>query len=342
MVDDTLKLQAEIARLEAEANKFRREAEEIRWRMRPVWSYGKLLIASSVAGLTFVVGFYSVLKPYWDLQEKVIEGELRNSMRAKEEAKKQTEEAVEEAKKLDKSLTESFARGQDQLKAQQAAFKQRETMLLERINNLQANLRTEDGSSRGTASERAREIDRSIEALEEFKSKPLAQASKPRELRSVPKTIRYDEILATVRKNEFSLIAEKIEGSFGHEYVLDGEVDSIVIDRATNLMWERGGSPNTITFDKAKDYVDALNTENFGGYSDWRLPTIEELLSLLGPRPQNGALYIDGVFSDRQRWIISADNDGTGRGWGLVFYEGKLYRPTRNFPYFVRAVRTQK
>ena len=107
-------------------------------------------------------------------------------------------------------------------------------------------------------------------------------------------------------------------------------------------MWERGGSSNTISFDKAKDYVDALNIEKFGDYSDWRLPTIEELLSLLEPRQENGALYIDRKFSDRQRWIISADNDGKGRGWGLVFYEGKLYLPTRNFPYYVRAVRTDK
>lgn len=328
MTDDTLKLQAEISRIEAEASKFRHEADEIRWRMRPIWSYGKWFFSSIIAGLTLAGAFYGGFKQYYDYQEKILASEQVESARAKEEAE-------EKIKKVTKEMNESFARGQDQIKEQQAEFKQRETKLLELISSLQGRLDSEVESSQITALAQAREIQKSFKA---FTSK---QEDRPLELltlRTKPKTISSDEISASIRKNNFSLNGGKIQGSFRPSYVLKD--DSVVIDQATNLMWERGGSYETVTFDKANDYVTSLNIEKLGGYSDWRLPTIEELLSLLTPRPQNGSLYISEYFNDRQRWIISADDDGAGRGWGLVFYEGKLYLPTRNFPYYVRAVRT--
>ena len=70
------------------------------------------------------------------------------------------------------------------------------------------------------------------------------------------------------------------------------------------------------------------------------MPTAEELISLVEPTQRNGSLYIDPVFDSTQRWIISADKSSATRAWGVVFYEAKLYLPTFNFPYFVRAVRS--
>ena len=95
-----------------------------------------------------------------------------------------------------------------------------------------------------------------------------------------------------------------------------------------------------MTLDEANTYVHDLNRNRFAGFSDWRLPTVEELLSLVEPDRKNGILYISSAFSDQQRWIITSDKESVNRAWGVVFYEGKLYLPSLNFPYWVRAVRT--
>jgi len=63
-----------------------------------------------------------------------------------------------------------------------------------------------------------------------------------------------------------------------------------VIDNVTGLVWQR--SPDTdgdgdididdkLTWPQAQAYPAALNAEGFGGHSDWRLPTIKELYSLI-------------------------------------------------------------
>jgi len=62
-----------------------------------------------------------------------------------------------------------------------------------------------------------------------------------------------------------------------------------VYDNVTELTWQR--SPNTtntipeysdkLTYDEALDVPDELNAMAYGGYTDWRLPTIKELYSLI-------------------------------------------------------------
>ncbi len=63
-----------------------------------------------------------------------------------------------------------------------------------------------------------------------------------------------------------------------------------VYDEVTGLTWER--SPDTngdgnilaedkLTLSQSQELPDKLNAENYGGYSDWRLPTIKEQYSLI-------------------------------------------------------------
>ncbi|MBI4829971.1 MAG: DUF1566 domain-containing protein [Candidatus Lindowbacteria bacterium] len=54
-----------------------------------------------------------------------------------------------------------------------------------------------------------------------------------------------------------------------------------VTDNVTGLMWQQGFADTKLTYAEAQTYVNALNTQHYCGYSDWRLPTIKELYSLI-------------------------------------------------------------
>jgi hypothetical protein len=114
----------------------------------------------------------------------------------------------------------------------------------------------------------------------------------------------------------------------------------VVTDYATGLMWQQAGSSNQITFADAEQYVRDLNTKRFAGYNDWRLPTLEEAMSLMEPTEKNGDLYIDPVFDRTQRWIWTADKaDSAGVAWVANFSLGDCYRLLVTAVFFVRVVR---
>ncbi|HXB21293.1 MAG TPA: DUF1566 domain-containing protein, partial [Candidatus Solibacter sp.] len=62
----------------------------------------------------------------------------------------------------------------------------------------------------------------------------------------------------------------------------------VVVDSTTGLMWQRDGSgPQLMDRQEAKAYARSLNARKFGGFDDWRLPTLEEAMSLITP-PEDG------------------------------------------------------
>lgn len=53
-------------------------------------------------------------------------------------------------------------------------------------------------------------------------------------------------------------------------------------------------------------YIDQLRANRNAGFDDWRLPTVEELMSLVEPRPNDNQEFIDSSFSGFG-WCLSAD-----------------------------------
>jgi serine/threonine-protein kinase len=88
-----------------------------------------------------------------------------------------------------------------------------------------------------------------------------------------------------------------------------------VADRATGLLWQQSGSEYPMTWDKARAYIDKLNESGSGGRTDWRLPTIDELMSLLVRTPHGGGYCIEPVFDRNQKWLWSCDRRSFTSAW---------------------------
>jgi len=167
---------------------------------------------------------------------------------------------------------------------------------------------------------------------------PTPKAANIMQLRSKPQTVSAGEAQKVFGLDENWRPRKYIQ----HDYEDQGDV---VIDHATGLIWQKSGSDNYMTYEDAQQYIENLNRQKFADYSDWRLPTIQELMSLLEPTEKNGDLYIDPVFDKTQRWCWSADLRTKGEGsaesaWYVGFYYGDVYWIILSTTLYVRGVRS--
>jgi serine/threonine protein kinase len=91
--------------------------------------------------------------------------------------------------------------------------------------------------------------------------------------------------------------------------------DHVIIDGNTNLAWQQSGSESPIQWEESKHYIMSLNQQKFGGYGNWRLPTINELLSLLIPPPPGEDFCFQSKFSSMQKCIWSGDTRSKRAAW---------------------------
>ncbi|MDY7077248.1 MAG: DUF1566 domain-containing protein [Chloroflexota bacterium] len=70
----------------------------------------------------------------------------------------------------------------------------------------------------------------------------------------------------------------------GDEYGINDFVDNgdgTITDNATALMWMQTDSGEGMDWETALDYAQEMNEANYLGYSDWRLPNVKELQSIV-------------------------------------------------------------
>jgi hypothetical protein len=167
------------------------------------------------------------------------------------------------------------------------------------------------------------------------KSEPVADTSPKAkyQLRKTPITTLDEDRRSKFGLNEDSKPLEYIENDF------KDNGDGTITDRATGLMWQKSGSDKTLTYEEAKAYVEKLK---LAGYSDWRLPTVDELKSLLTQEKQSNDLYINPIFEKKQyNWFWTSDQRSSGGAWGVYFDGGDVGWLVVNFGY-VRAVRSRQ
>ncbi len=115
-----------------------------------------------------------------------------------------------------------------------------------------------------------------------------------------------------------------------------------VTDSITGLMWEQGvvegcgvtagGFTNSWT--NALSYCNGLS---LGGYSDWRLPNIKELTSIVNYAKYSPA--IPGNFSCNGGWSSTTDVSSPGNAWSLSVTDGSISSTIKSLSQYARCVR---
>ena len=168
----------------------------------------------------------------------------------------------------------------------------------------------------------------------------------PIQLRSHPVLDLTEETVIQMLKDKgfyddkYNLIGKGIQHLY-EEQEING--DKIIIDHTTDLIWQQSGSDTDLTHDQRLQLIDRLNLQGFAGFSDWRLPTIEEAMSLIEARKSiNDGLYISSFFEKKQSGIWTSDSDNDSRSWVVVYSYGRYYLSGIFYEsfYFVRAVRS--
>ena len=135
-----------------------------------------------------------------------------------------------------------------------------------------------------------------------------------------------------------------------------------VKDEVTGLTWQKSYDSGTYNWSGTQSVISSLNKENYGGYNDWRLPTIKELYSLWDVSvgwPYIDTDYFDITYTDEQElshaifWSSdkytgvlgnvssTMETPGSELAFGVNFGTGhiKSYSISVGPKHFVRCVR---
>lgn len=117
---------------------------------------------------------------------------------------------------------------------------------------------------------------------------------------------------------------------------------SLIADPHADLIWQQAGSEYPFSWQKARAYIDQLNRHRFGGIDSWRLPTVEELMTLLTPPPRNDAFCIPPVFDTTQKWLWSSDRSSFTAAWFINLELGFVAKNDFSALFYAKAVCTRR
>jgi len=99
-----------------------------------------------------------------------------------------------------------------------------------------------------------------------------------------------------------------------------------------NLMIDTKDLEGSHTWDEAKKQIEFLNNLNYQGFSNWQLPTREELNKMYLNKDEIGSFSVYGYWSSTE--------NSTGTAWNQSFYFGYQYYSDKNYNLLVRCVRS--
>jgi serine/threonine protein kinase len=156
---------------------------------------------------------------------------------------------------------------------------------------------------------------------------------KPVTLRDHPKKILVRHARKTFDLNPLSRPNRYIRNAF------QVTTKETVTDMTTGLTWQQAGSKYPMPWENKDRYLNELNQNRFGGHDNWRMPTMNELLSLLNPWALE-TFCRNAHFNDTHTWLWSADQRSRRAVWTIELDIGFVSCSDRLDRYFVKAVCT--
>ena len=137
--------------------------------------------------------------------------------------------------------------------------------------------------------------------------------------------------------------------AFSHGIATDTETGLVWCRFALGQVWRSHhvhGDANVYAWSDILDAAQTFNRQGgFAGFSDWRVPSINELKTLLDrSQPNTGQHFIENqVFLNNPHWIWSSSvYAGYGGGsWFINFSDGMAINESQSFHRAVRLVRGQ-
>jgi hypothetical protein len=111
----------------------------------------------------------------------------------------------------------------------------------------------------------------------------------------------------------------------------------IVVDNDTGLMWQDSSTIVKKDWQGAKEYCNNLS---LGGYDDWRLPHMDELVSITDKKRYDPA--IKDIFNNTKSnwyWSNTQAKFNSSRAWIVNFDDGNDNWSNKSYDDCVRCVR---
>jgi hypothetical protein len=146
-----------------------------------------------------------------------------------------------------------------------------------------------------------------------------------------------------MESNEFEVSKSEIMPKVTPPVIRDNKTET-VYDPTTKLMWQDNSEvkSNDRKWQDAIAYCDNLT---FGGYSDWRLPDIKELLSITDIAQYNLDVTIKNGFQNVNThiyWSSSTNTKNSYYAWIFYVSGGKVEVKNIDSSSYVRCVRDSK
>ena len=112
-----------------------------------------------------------------------------------------------------------------------------------------------------------------------------------------------------------------------------------VTDTKTGLIWQKTGSEEKMTWEEALEYANHVAD---GGSFEWRLPSIEELFSIVDFSRSDPSISPIFNCSSDLYWSSSTVVVGPDNAWNVGFGTGYVYAGYKTNSNYVRCVRNRK
>lgn len=128
-------------------------------------------------------------------------------------------------------------------------------------------------------------------------------------LRSRPRKIGFSEARTDLGLDDWWRPLKRAAADWE---VLD---ETLVLDRRNRRVWERSGSAYPENVRQALARIEGMNRCRYGGIDSWRLPTVDELITLVEPPSGFEHFCAPPVFDPLQKRLWSSDRKSATAFW---------------------------